>query len=124
MNAAGIIIDVFSRPARWPLQERVAMRPIVLDEPPVSRRRPSADVLFRSRAKYAGRNALGVIMTGMEGDGARGLNEMQTAGAHAIAQDEASCVVYGTPKEAVKLGAVDTILPLSAIAAAIVGHTR
>jgi two-component system chemotaxis response regulator CheB len=94
----------------------------ILDGPPVSRHRPSVDVLFRSVAKYAGKNALGIIMTGMGDDGARGLNEMHDAGARTIAQDEKSCVVYGMPKEAVKLGAVDTILPLADIAAAIVKH--
>ena len=87
----------------------------VLDGPLVNRHRPSVDVLFRSVAKSAGKNALGVIMTGMGDDGARGLKEMQDAGAHTLAQDEASCVVYGMPKEAVKLGAADRSLALSAI---------
>ena len=91
----------------------------VVDGPVVNRHRPSVDVLFRSVAKYAGRNALGVIMTGMGDDGARGLKEMHDAGARTIAQDEESCVVYGMPKEAVKLGAVDRILPLQHIAAAL-----
>ena len=92
----------------------------VVDGPVVNRHRPSVDVLFRSVAKYAGRNALGVIMTGMGDDGARGLKEMHDAGARTIAQDEESCVVYGMPKEAVKLGAVDRSLPLERIAAALV----
>ena len=91
----------------------------VKDGPPVNRHRPSVDVLFRSVAKYAGRNAMGVIMTGMGDDGARGLKEMRDAGAYTLAQDEASCVVYGMPKEAVKHGAVDRVLPLSALASSI-----
>ncbi len=92
----------------------------VTNGPVVNRHRPSVDVLFRSVAKYAGRNALGVIMTGMGDDGARGLKEMHDAGARTIAQDEETCVVYGMPKEAVKLGAADRILPLQQIAAALV----
>ena len=96
----------------------------VLDGPPVSRHRPSVDVLFRSTARYAGANALGIIMTGMGSDGARGLKEMRDAGAHTIAQDEASCVVYGMPKEAVRMGAAESIIPLSEIAAAIAGPVR
>ena len=91
----------------------------VKEGPRVNRHCPSVDVLFRSVAKYAGKNAMGVIMTGMGDDGARGLKEMHDAGAPTLAQDEASCVVYGMPKEAVKLGAVDRILPLNALAAAI-----
>jgi len=91
----------------------------VMDGPPVSRHKPSVDVLFRSAARSAGRNALGVIMTGMGDDGARGLKEMHDAGAMSVAQDEASCVVYGMPKEAVKLGAVDRSLPLEELSGAI-----
>jgi two-component system chemotaxis response regulator CheB len=87
----------------------------VLDGPLVNRHRPSVDVLFRSVAKCAGANALGVIMTGMGDDGAAGLLEMRKAGAHTVAQDEASCVVYGMPKEAVKRGGVEKSVPLSAI---------
>lgn len=87
----------------------------VIDGPLVNRHRPSVDVLFRSVAKYAGQNALGVIMTGMGDDGAAGLLEMRNAGARTLAQDEASCVVYGMPKEAVKCGAVEKSVPLSAI---------
>jgi len=87
----------------------------VKDGPLVSRHRPSVDVLFRSSAQSAGANAIGIILTGMGDDGARGMKEMHDAGALTIAQDEASCVVYGMPKEAVKLDAVDGILPLSAI---------
>lgn len=91
----------------------------VVDGPPVSRHRPSVDVLFRSTAKAAGRNALGIIMTGMGDDGAAGLKEMFDAGARTLAQDEASCVVYGMPKEAVKRGAVQRSVPLTAIVAEI-----
>jgi two-component system chemotaxis response regulator CheB len=87
----------------------------VKDGPLVSRHRPSVDVLFRSTARYAGQNAIGVIMTGMGDDGARGLLEMKQAGAVTVAQDEASCVVFGMPAEAIKLGAVDRILPLHKI---------
>lgn len=88
----------------------------VRDGPAVNRHRPSVDVLFRSAAQAAGRNACGIIMTGMGDDGARGLREMHDAGARTIAQDEDSCVVYGMPKEAVKLGAVDEVVPLGRIA--------
>jgi two-component system chemotaxis response regulator CheB len=88
----------------------------VQEGPLVNRHRPSVDVLFRSTAKYAGANAIGVIMTGMGDDGARGLLEMKNAGAKTIAQDENSCIVFGMPKEAIKLGAVDKILSLENIA--------
>jgi len=88
----------------------------VVDGPAVNRHRPSVDVLFRSVARCAGGNALGVIMTGMGDDGARGLKEMRDAGAATLAQDEDSCVVYGMPKEAVKLGGVGKSVPLGAIA--------
>jgi two-component system, chemotaxis family, protein-glutamate methylesterase/glutaminase len=87
----------------------------ILDGPPVNRHRPSVDVLFRSVAKAAGANALGIIMTGMGDDGARGLRDMHEHGARTVAQDEASCVVYGMPKEAVKLGAAEQIIPLDQI---------
>lgn len=83
--------------------------------PPVRRHRPSVEVLFESVAKYAGSNAVGVIMTGMGDDGANGLLKMKEAGAKTIAQDEDSCVVFGMPKEAIKLGAVDTVVPLNKI---------
>ncbi len=92
----------------------------VKDGPLVSRHRPSVDVLFRTAAQYAGRNALGVIMTGMGDDGARGLLEMRRAGAATLAQDEESCVVFGMPKEAIALGAAERILPLDRIPQAIV----
>jgi two-component system chemotaxis response regulator CheB len=91
----------------------------VIDGPLVNRHRPSVDVLFRSVAKFAGGNALGIIMTGMGDDGAAGLLEMRNAGAQTLAQDEASCVVYGMPKEAVKRGAAGRIVPLGAIAGEI-----
>ena len=91
----------------------------VVDGPLVSRHKPSVDVLFRSVAKAAGSNALGVIMTGMGDDGASGLKEMLDAGARTVAQDEATCVVYGMPKEAVKRGAVEKTVPLTSIAAEI-----
>jgi len=87
----------------------------VLDGPLVNRHRPSVDVLFRSVAKCAGGNALGIIMTGMGDDGAAGLLEMRNAGARTVAQDEESCVVYGMPKEAVKRGGVERSVPLGAI---------
>jgi two-component system chemotaxis response regulator CheB len=82
----------------------------------VNRHRPSVDVLFRSTAKYAGKNAIGVIMTGMGADGAKGLKELKETGAHTIAQDEKSCIVFGMPKEAIKLNAAADILPLDKIA--------
>ena len=91
----------------------------VIDGPMVNRHRPSVDVLFRSVAKSAGANALGVIMTGMGDDGAAGLAEMRNAGARTLAQDEDSCVVFGMPKEAIKRGGVERSVPLQAIAAEI-----
>jgi two-component system chemotaxis response regulator CheB len=83
--------------------------------PLVCRHRPSVEVLFRSMAQYAGANAIGVIMTGMGRDGAEGMLRMKEAGARTIAQDEASCVVFGMPKEAIALGAADRVTPLSKI---------
>ncbi|WP_406706203.1 chemotaxis response regulator protein-glutamate methylesterase [Sodalis sp.] len=82
------------------------------DGSPVNRHRPSVDVLFHSVAKFAGRNAVGVILTGMGNDGAAGLLAMRQAGAWTLAQDEASCVVYGMPREAVVLGACNEVVPL------------
>lgn len=87
----------------------------IKDGPLVSRHRPSVDVLFRSAARYAGKNALGALMTGMGDDGAKGLLELREAGAYTIAQDEKSCVVFGMPHEAIKLGAALKILPLDMI---------
>ena len=92
------------------------------DGPLVSRHRPSVDVLFRSVANSAGPNALGIMMTGMGDDGARGMKEMHDAGAYTAAQDEKTCVVYGMPKEAVKLGGVDKELPLDKIPELIMSH--
>jgi len=83
--------------------------------PLVSRHRPSVDVLFKSTARYAGANAVGVILTGMGKDGAAGMLEMSKAGAKNIAQDEQSCVVFGMPKEAIAAGGVDHVVPLSGI---------
>ena len=91
----------------------------VEEGPLVNRHRPSVDVLFRSAAQHAGPNAIGVLLTGMGADGARGLLEMKEAGASTIAQDEASCVVFGMPKEAIRLNAVDKIVSLDQIAAQI-----
>ena len=87
----------------------------VVDGPLVNRHRPSVDVLFRSVARSAGANALGIIMTGMGDDGAAGLLEMRNVGARTAAQDEESCVVFGMPKEAIKRNAAEKVLPLSAI---------
>jgi two-component system chemotaxis response regulator CheB len=91
----------------------------VLDGPPVNRHKPSVDVLFKSAAEVAGRDALGIIMTGMGDDGARGMKTLHDGGARTIAQNEETCVVFGMPKEAIKLQAVDDILPLEHIARAI-----
>lgn len=96
----------------------------IKDGPLVSRHRPSVDVLFRSAARYAGPNAVAVIMTGMGDDGASGMLEMKQAGAATIAQDEASSVVFGMPNEAIKRGAVDMVLPLHEIAASVLAHAR
>jgi two-component system chemotaxis response regulator CheB len=91
----------------------------VVDGPVVNRHRPSVDVLFRSVAKSAGKNAVGIIMTGMGDDGAAGLLEMKNAGAYTVAQDEATCVVFGMPKEAIKRDAAQKVLPLEQIAGVI-----
>ena len=92
----------------------------IKDGPLVSRHRPSVDVLFRSAAHAAGSNAVGIIMTGMGDDGAKGLLEMRNAGAHTIAQDEESCVVFGMPKEAIALGAAELVLSLDSLPSHIV----
>lgn len=89
----------------------------VKDGPLVSRHRPSVDVLFRSAARYAGKNSVGVIMTGMGDDGAKGMLELKEAGAFTIAQDKNTCVVFGMPQEAIKIGAAIKVLPLQSIAA-------
>jgi two-component system, chemotaxis family, protein-glutamate methylesterase/glutaminase len=103
--------------ARHMLLQRTGLRyhVAIKDGPPVSRHRPSVDVLFRSAAQYAGANALGVIMTGMGDDGARGMLEMRKLGATTRAQDEESCVVFGMPKEAIARGAVDKVVSLNQI---------
>ncbi|WP_420134969.1 protein-glutamate methylesterase/protein-glutamine glutaminase [Rhodopseudomonas sp.] len=103
--------------ARHMLLQRTGLRYSIAikDGPPVSRHRPSADVLFRSAAQHAGANALGIIMTGMGDDGARGLLEMRKLGATTRAQDEESCVVFGMPKEAIECGAVEKVVSLSQI---------
>ncbi|WP_136526150.1 protein-glutamate methylesterase/protein-glutamine glutaminase [Geomonas ferrireducens] len=95
---------------------------IALDDgPPVSRHRPSVDVLFRSAANCAGANGLGIIMTGMGDDGAAGMLEMHVAGARTFAQDEESCVVFGMPREAIARGGVDEVVPLSEMAHRLLG---
>ena len=93
----------------------------VVEGPLVNRHRPSVDVLFRSVAKFAGKNALGIIMTGMGDDGARGLKEMRDAGAYTYGENEDTCVVYGMPKEAMKMGGVCEEIPLQQIAGKISG---
>ncbi len=95
----------------------------IKEGPLVSRHRPSVDVLFRSAARYAGKNAVGVIMTGMGDDGAKGMREMKDVGAFNIAQDEDTCIVFGMPNEAIKLGGVDKILPLESIAIQVMKET-
>jgi two-component system, chemotaxis family, protein-glutamate methylesterase/glutaminase len=96
----------------------------VFSAPPVSRHRPSVDVMFRSCAKYIGANAVGAILTGMGNDGAAGMLEMYNAGAMTFAQDEATCVVYGMPREAVNFGGVHSTLPLQSIAPKLVAAAR
>jgi two-component system chemotaxis response regulator CheB len=96
----------------------------VIDGPLVNRHRPSVDVLFRSVAKFAGKNAVGFILTGMGDDGARGLKEMQDAGADTVAQDEKTCVVFGMPKEAIALGAVGKVMPLGTIPSEIMRYAH
>ena len=92
---------------------------VVADGPPVNRHKPSVDVLFRSAAACAGADALAIILTGMGDDGARGMKQLHDGGARTVAQDEASCVVFGMPREAIKLGGVDEVMPLDRVAAAI-----
>ncbi len=91
----------------------------VVDGPPVNRHKPSVDVLFKSAAECGGRDVLGIILTGMGDDGARGMKQLHDGGARTIAQNEETCVVFGMPKEAIKLQAVDDILPLEQVARAI-----
>ena len=92
----------------------------LLDTEPVNRHKPSVDVLFRSVARHAGENAIGVLLTGMGRDGAQGMLEMKRMGAFNIAQNEATCVVFGMPGEAIKLGAVDEVMPVGRIAARLI----
>ncbi len=92
------------------------------DGPPVNRHRPSVDVLFRSAANCAGKNVIGIILTGMGGDGAAGMLEMKQAGAYTFAQDEKSCVVFGMPKEAIAKGGVDEVVPLHDITRKVFVH--
>ena len=96
----------------------------VLDGPLVNRHKPSVDVLFRSVAKFAGKNAVGIIMTGMGDDGARGLKEIRDAGAPTVAQDEKSCVVFGMPKEAIALGAAEKVMSLCHIPSEIMHYAH
>jgi two-component system, chemotaxis family, protein-glutamate methylesterase/glutaminase len=98
--------------------ERVAgkYRTVLSQEPPVNRHRPSVEVLFLSAAKFLGVDAIGVMLTGMGKDGAAAMLQMKKAGAYNFAQDEASCVVFGMPREAIALGAVDEIVPLPKMA--------
>ena len=92
--------------------------------PPVNRHRPSVDVLFDSAARYAGKNAIGVLLTGMGRDGANGLLRMRQAGSYTLAQDEASCVVFGMPREAIALGAAHEIVPLQCMSQRVMAHLR
>ena len=96
----------------------------IKEGPRVHYQRPAVDVLFQSVARNAGRNALGVLLTGMGADGAKGMLDMRNAGAHTIAQDEQSCVVFGMPKEAIKLGAADEIIPLQNISGEILNSLQ
>lgn len=91
-------------------------------DPPVNRHRPSVDVLFHSAAINAGKNAVGIIMTGMGKDGAQGMLEMKQAGAYNFAQDEASCVVFGMPREAIAIGAADEVVPLNQMATRVLAY--
>jgi two-component system chemotaxis response regulator CheB len=95
----------------------------LLDGPPVNRHRPSVDVLFRSVAQVAGRNAVGVLLTGMGHDGARGLLELRQAGGHTIAEDESTAVVFGMPKEGIALGGAVEVLPIDRIAGRLLDVT-
>ncbi|MCL6471579.1 MAG: chemotaxis response regulator protein-glutamate methylesterase [Firmicutes bacterium] len=94
----------------------------IKDGPPVNRHKPSVDVLFRSAANSVGKRAIGIILTGMGADGAKGMLELKEAGAFNIAQDEDSCVVFGMPKAAIEIGAVDKVAPIETMPALILGH--
>jgi two-component system, chemotaxis family, protein-glutamate methylesterase/glutaminase len=91
---------------------------------PVNRHMPSVEVLFKSAARVVGPNAIGVMLTGMGADGAKAMREMHDAGAYCVAQDEASCVVFGMPREAIAAGAVQEVLPLSQIASHLIDRLR
>lgn len=97
---------------------------VVNDEPPVNRHKPSVEVLFKSVASCVGRNAFGVMLTGMGADGAVAMREMKDAGSYNYVQDEASCIVFGMPREAIAHGAADEVLPLTQIAGALLGKLR
>ncbi|WP_317623668.1 CheB methylesterase domain-containing protein [Sideroxydans lithotrophicus] len=99
-------------------------RTVLSRDPPVNRHRPSVEVLFHSAARCLGANAIGVMLTGMGKDGAAAMLEMKRAGAYNFAQDEASCVVFGMPREAIALGAVDEVLPLDRIAERVLARVR
>jgi len=90
----------------------------------VNRHKPSVEVLFKSAARLVGRNAVGIMLTGMGADGAKAMREMKDAGAYCLAQDEQSCVVFGMPREAIAAGAVHEVLPLSKIASTMLEHLR
>jgi len=92
---------------------------VVSDGPPVNRHKPSVDVLFQSAAECAGKDALAIMLTGMGNDGARGMKLLHDGGARTVAQNEETSVVFGMPMEAIKLGAVDDVLPLQQVAGAI-----
>ncbi|MFZ5519775.1 MAG: protein-glutamate methylesterase/protein-glutamine glutaminase [Pseudomonadota bacterium] len=96
----------------------------VQDGEPVNRHKPSVEVLFKSAARMAGPNAIGIMLTGMGADGAKAMREMRDAGAYCVAQDEASCVVFGMPREAIAAGAVSEVLPLKEIAPHLIEHLR
>ena len=97
---------------------------MVDDGPPVNRHKPSVQVLFKSVAAQVGRNAYGIMLTGMGDDGATAMREMRDAGSYNYVQDEASCVVFGMPREAIARGAADEVLPLTQIAPALVARLR
>jgi len=97
---------------------------VVDDSPPVNRHKPSVEVLFKSAAAMVGRNAYGVMLTGMGADGATAMREMKDAGSYNYVQDEASCIVFGMPREAIAHGAADEVLPLNQIAPALVARLR
>ncbi len=97
---------------------------VVNDDPPVNRHKPSVEVLFKSVAQFVGRNAFGVMLTGMGADGAAAMREMKDAGSYNYVQDEASCIVFGMPREAIAHGAADEVLPLNKIAEALLGRLR